>query len=170
MLHLTSANLHEHTYIRTHIVRGLMICSGKFALVKRCKAALNRSTGTLFGVMCSDYSKCLSGGKDYIKCTLQTDHRNGECPGWENSRHAPRPRAKTTLNVLYRMTTEMGECRGWENSTGMPTLAKMTLNVLYRLTTEIGEERGWAQKGIKLIYCPWGGGGIWIILALPKSG
>ena len=29
-----------------------------------------------------------------------------------------------------------------ENSTGMPTLAKRTLNVLYRLTTEMGEERG----------------------------
>ena len=94
------------------------------------------------------------------------DHRNGEeCQGC----HAPRPMAKTTLNVLYRLTMEMGECRGCQNSTGMPTLAKMTLNVLYRLTTEIGEERGWAQKAIKLIYCPWGGGGIWIILALPKS-
>ena len=47
--------------------------------------------------------------------------------------------AKTTLNVLYRLTTEMGECQGWENSTGMTTPAKTTLNVLYRLTTEMGE-------------------------------
>ena len=28
--------------------------------------------------------------------------------------------AKTTLNVLYRLTTEMGECPGCENSNGMP--------------------------------------------------
>ena len=39
----------------------------------------------------------------------------------------------------------------------MPTPAKTTLNVLYQLTTEMGERRGWAQKAIKLIYCPWGG-------------
>ena len=45
--------------------------------------------------------------KDDIKCTLQADHRNGG----------------------------MSRC---ENSTGMPTLAKTTLNVLYRLTTEMG--------------------------------
>ena len=48
-----------------------------------------------------------------------------------------KPRAKTTLNVLYRLTTEMGEEGGCENSTGMPTPAKTTLNVLYRLTTEM---------------------------------
>ena len=29
-------------------------------------------------------------------------------------------RAKTTLNVPYRLTTEMGECRGCKNSTGLP--------------------------------------------------
>ena len=46
--------------------------------------------------------------------------------------HAPRPRAKRTLNVLYRLTTEMGEGRGWENSTGK-------------------------KNAIKLIYCPGGG-------------
>ena len=61
--------------------------------------------------------------------------------GCENSTGMPTP-AKTTLNVLYRLTTEMWEQGGWENSTGMPTLAKTTLNVLYRLTTEMGEERG----------------------------
>jgi len=54
-----------------------------------------------------------------------------ECRGCENSRHAHQ--AKTTLNVLYKLTTEMGECGGWENSMGMP------LNVPYWLTTEMGE-------------------------------
>ena len=56
-LDLTGANLPEHTYLRTHIVRGLKICSGKFAMVKRCKAALhreqaalNRSTRALFAL------------------------------------------------------------------------------------------------------------------------
>ena len=43
----------------------------------------------------------------------------------------------------------------------------MTLNVLYRLTTEMGEGRGCEndetmtvyKNALKLIYCPWGGGG-----------
>ncbi len=48
--------------------------------------------------------------------------------------------AKTTLNVPYRLTTEMGECGGCENSRHAPRpRAKTTLNVLYRLTTEMGE-------------------------------
>ena len=51
----------------------------------------------------------------------------------------------------------------------VPARPKRTLNVPYWLTTEMGECQGWAQKAIKLIYCHWGGGRVWIILALPKS-
>ena len=46
-------------------------------------------------------------------------------------------RAKTTLNVLYRLTTEMG--RNVKVAHAPRPRAKMTLNVLYRLTTEMGE-------------------------------
>ena len=66
---------------------------------------------------------------------------------------------RLTLNVLYRLTTEMGE----------RNVVLAHLPTPYQLTTEMGERQGWAQKAIKLIYCPWGGGGVWIILALPKS-
>ena len=52
---------------------------------------------------------------------------------------APRPRAKRTLNVLYRLTTEMGEGRGWENREY--TLAKMTLEKMSdQLTTEMSHQ------------------------------
>ena len=59
-----------------------------------------------------------TNGKDDIKCTLQADHGNAEGRGCENttgtrqpaSPPAARPhKAKTTLNVLYRLTTEMWE-------------------------------------------------------------
>ena len=40
------------------------------------------------------------------------DHRNGEeCQGCA----CPKANSKETLNVLYRLTTEMGEGQGWEN-------------------------------------------------------
>ena len=51
--------------------------------------------------------------------------------------HAPRPRSKTTLNVLYRLTTEMG--RNVKVAHAPRPTAKTTLNVLYRLTTEMRE-------------------------------
>ena len=57
---------------------------------------------------------------DAPECTPLADHRNGGMWGWENSTGMPTP-AKTTLNVLYKLTTEMWEWQGWENSTGMPT-------------------------------------------------
>ena len=44
---------------------------------------------------------------------------------------------------------------------------------MYRVDHRNGRTRFIAWGGIwialKFIYCPWGGGGIWIILALPKS-
>ena len=82
---------------------------------------------------------------------------------------ALRPRAKRTLNVLYRLTTEMGEGRGWENREqyrhAHPGKDDIRKNVRPADHRNVAPAK--AQKGIKLIYCPWGG--IWIILALPKS-
>ena len=98
----------------------------------------------------------------------------GECRGWENSTGMP-TLAKTTLNVLYRLTTEMGECRGCENSTGMPSKddIKCTLQADHRNGGRASHRNvapAKAQKGIKLIYCPWGGGGIWLLfLTYPWS-
>ena len=65
--------------------------------------------------------------------------------GWENSTSMP-TQAKRTLNVLYKLTTEMGE----------RNVVLAHLPTPYQLTTEMGERQGWAQKAIKLIYCPWG--------------
>ena len=48
----------------------------------------------------------------------------------------------------YWLTTEMGERNVVLAHPPTP----------YQLTTEMGERQGWAQKAIKLIYCPWGGG------------
>ena len=73
---------------------------------------------------------------------------------------APRPRAKRTLNVLYRLTTEMGEGRGWENREqyqhAHPGKDDIRKNVRPADHRNVAPAK--AQKGIKLIYCPWGGG------------
>jgi len=69
-----------------------------------------------------------------------------------------------------RVTTEMGECPGCESCT--TACPQKWVNV------EVEADHRWANEmvmssiskyAIKLIYCPWGGGGVWIILALPKS-
>ena len=69
-----------------------------------------------------------------------------------------------------RVTTEMVECPGCESCT--TACPQKWVNV------EVEADHRWANEmvmssiskyAIKLIYCPWGGGGVWIILALPKS-
>ena len=46
---------------------------------------------------------------------------------------------RLTLNVLYRLTTEMGE----------RNVVLAHLPTPYQLTTEMGERQGWAQQAIK---------------------
>ena len=60
---------------------------------------------------------CPPQQKQDIKCTLQADHRNGECGGWENCRHAPRPGAKTDIKCTLQTDHGNG---GKECSTGTP--------------------------------------------------